>query len=522
MVQIFDRSAILGKIQHHEHAVSDLNIALTCGYPKNLRFKAYQRLAQAYFATGNIEKGAETYKKLFQSLDEADLPIDKIRKMKNDCIQAVRSIQSREPTTAKNSQKPPVYDLSQCALANKIKIESTKARGRFSVARVPISAGEVVMSETACLVSVSPGYKDTHCHTCGRDAVAPLPSHVSTSTCFCCLECRTRGLAVHVGQSKITQFVRKQENHEIPAILAALEFTIKHEFYNQLDKFKSWSNGPTKEDISSCEKVLTMVKHFETMDLTKHFAVSVLILLLLKYLEYIPKEVSLGEEKQLLLVICHHYAAVKSNIHTVCELRDGSENQLQIKPVGVAMFPNVALQLNHSCNPNTFVIDVRDRQVTVAARDIEEGEEISQIYLGHFGDTEREKRQRLLMERYHFQCQCEACDKNFPSAQECVELCKTFAETPNKLLKKPMSLEKLTELDARNEDLKNQVETALVAGSVDKAVEITIKRIQLICEHLREPHILYLMARMSLINYMWCLHGNTSKWFKKPQLPVYF
>ena len=382
------------------------------------------------------------------------------------------------------------------------------------------------MSETACLVSVSPEFKDTHCHTCGRDAVAPLPSHVSTSTCFCCLECRTRGLAVHVGQSKITQFVRKQldqpVNQEIPAILAALEFTIKFEFYTQLDKFKSWRNGSKRENISSCEKVLTMVKHFETMDLTKHFAVSVLILLLLKYLEYIPKEASLGEEKQLLLVICHHLAAIKSNIHTVCELRDGSENQLQIKPVGVAMFPNVALHLNHSCNPNTFVIDVRDRQVTVAGRDIAEGEEITQIYLGHFGDTEREKRQRLLMERYHFQCQCEACDSNFPSAQECVELCKTFAETPNKLLKKPMSLEKLTELDARNEDLKNMVEKALVAGSVDKAVEITIKRIQLICENLKEPHILYLMARMSLTNYMWCLYGNTSKSFKRPQLPVYF
>ena len=140
LVQIFNRSAILGKIQHHEQAVSDLNIALTCGYPKSLRFKAYQRLAQAYFATGNMEKSAETYKKLFQSLDDADLPIEKIRKMKNDCIQAIRTIQSREPTTMDNSQNPSVVDLSQCALPDKIKIESTEARGRFSVARVKISA----------------------------------------------------------------------------------------------------------------------------------------------------------------------------------------------------------------------------------------------------------------------------------------------------------------------------------------------------------------------------------------------
>ena len=126
------------------------------------------------------------------------------------------------------------------------------------------------------------------------------------------------------------------------------------------------------------------------------------------------------------------------------------------------------------------------------------------------------------MERYHFLCQCEACERNFPSAQECLEQCKTFAETPNEMLKTPLSIDELIELDARNEDLKNQVEKTLDVGSVDKAVEITIKRIQLICENLKEPHILYLMARMSLTNYMWCLYGNTSKSFKKPQLPVYF
>lgn len=526
LAQIDGRAAILGKIQHHEHAVDDLNIAIRCGYPKSLRFKAYQRLAQAYFAIGSMEESVETYKKLFQSLDEADLPVEKIRKMKSDCIQAVKQIQSNKLTATNKSQKP-FIDLSQCALSDKIKIESTKKRGRFSVASVSISAGEVVMSDTACLLSVSPGLRDDHCYTCGRDAVAPLPSHVSSGTCFCSLECRTRGLAWDVGQSKITHFIRHQldrpGNQEIPAILAALEFTIKNDFYTQLERFKNWRNeGPTKEITPSQEKILAMVKHFETMDLTKHFAASVLILLLLKYLEYIPKEVSLREEKQILLVICHHFAAIKSNIHTVCELRNGPESHLQMKPVGVAMFPNVALHINHSCNPNTFVIDVRDRQVTVASRDIAEGEEITQIYLGHFGDTEREKRQRLLMERYHFQCLCEACDRNFPLAQECLEQCKTFAETPNELLKKPLIPYVLTELDARNEDLKNQVEKALVVDSIDKAVEITIKRIQLIGEHLREPHILYLMARMSLTNYMWCLHGNTSKSFKRPQLPVYF
>ena len=264
----------------------------------SLRFKAYQRLAQAYSAIGNKEKSAETYKKLHQSLDFADLPIEKIRKLKNDCMQAVKIIKSDKTTST--SQNPSL-DLSEYTLSNKIKIEATKARGRFSVALVPISAGEVILSDTACLVSVSPWARETHCYTCGRDAVAPLPSHVSSSTCFCCPECRTRGLPCHVSQSKIAHFIRHQldkpGNPEIPSLLAALEFTIKDDFYTQQETFRSWINGPTKEIIPSIEKVLNMVKHFGTMDLRKHFAISVLIQLLLQYLEYIPIEVSLIEEK---------------------------------------------------------------------------------------------------------------------------------------------------------------------------------------------------------------------------------
>ena len=112
--------------------------------------------------------------------------------------------------------------------------------------------------------------------------------------------------------------------------------------------------------------------------------------------------------------------------------------------------------------------------------------------------------------------------RNFPSAQECMEQCKTFAETPQEKLKKALSLDQLTELDETNGSLKDEVEQALDVGSLDRAVDITNKRLKLISEHLQEPHILYLMGRMSLTNYMWCLHGNRSRRFKNPKLPVYF
>ena len=119
MAQFVDRSAVLVKIQHYGHAVHDLKLALRCGYPKNLRFKAYQRLALAHSARGDNAESAETYKKLFQSLDDADLPMEKIKKMKNDCLQAVKKMKSNKPTVARKSEKPSL-DLGQCSLHDKI------------------------------------------------------------------------------------------------------------------------------------------------------------------------------------------------------------------------------------------------------------------------------------------------------------------------------------------------------------------------------------------------------------------
>ena len=44
--------------------------------------------------------------------------------------------------------------------------------------------------------------------------------------------------------------------------------------------------------------------------------------------------------------------------------------------LGVALFPTVASCFNHSCDPNTFVVDIGRTQVTVASRRIFEGEEV--------------------------------------------------------------------------------------------------------------------------------------------------
>merc|ERR1712110_255506 len=170
--------------------------------------------------------------------------------------------------------------------------------------------------------------------------------------------------------------------------------------------------------------------------LSPHIASVFLLLHLLRAVSYIPSDTPIEQERQLCLLITHIHAAIKPNIHASFQAGVRGD-QLNQEYLGVALFPTVASCFNHSCDPNTFVVDIGRIQATVASRRIFAGEEVSQGYGGHFGDTERERRQKLLSDRYRFTCQCEACTEDWPVTTSLLEQSTTFSDAPTILLRQP-------------------------------------------------------------------------------------
>ena len=506
----------------HRSAVEDLETSLQCGFPKQLRFKAYQRLALAYTALKDNDKARTNYRLLFKALDDSDLPGDKIKKMKNDCCQAVKKLGASNIYIRAQETSSSSDTMDKSLFSDKIEIQETESRGRFSVAKDHIQAGELIINEKASIINVSPSKMISHCFTCGRDTLTSFPCHQCCYVRFCSLACRREGLGDHVKQCKISPVLASlsDTDNDLTHVLTVLNLLLKHSVPDHLQTFQDWKAGTAGHSVLM--KILEMVKHFDHLKLKHHFALSLLALEILKYLDYIPDHLGVEDRSQLTVIICHYLAVIKSNIHTICEMHNGNDNHLSIKAVGVGMYPAVASHLNHSCNPNTFVVDVGERQLTIAARDIIAGEEVSQIYVGHYGDTDRDKRQRLLWDKYHFHCGCQACQEDFPNADKCLEMCKTFADTPSTFLKSELTKDQLEILDINNEKLKSLTESALTRGHIAQAVELTKQRIHLASEHLKEPHILYIMGRVSLINYMWFQYGNRSRWFKNVKLPTYY
>ena len=74
--------------------------------------------------------------------------------------------------------------------------------------------------------------------------------------------------------------------------------------------------------------------------------------------------------------------------------------------------------LNHSCDSNTVRLFVGSTMVLLASRSIARGEEVTDSYGMTFLETKKTTRQKSFATKYKFDCECEACTRDFPTIKE--------------------------------------------------------------------------------------------------------
>ena len=89
-----NRSAAFYNLQLYNLAIDDIDLVLKLNYPKELKYKVYERKAKSLLALKKHEEGIEEFKKTLQALDDCKLPMEKKLKMEKD-IQIMLQIMSK-------------------------------------------------------------------------------------------------------------------------------------------------------------------------------------------------------------------------------------------------------------------------------------------------------------------------------------------------------------------------------------------------------------------------------------------
>ena len=378
-----NRAAVLGKMKKHKRVVDDLTLALDSGYPRHLHYKAWQRLAVAYEGLGLTTKAKEAYERLLEVLDYSDIPTEKVGKMRKDATVALKTLIVEEE---EERDKDEVLELLSHnsdfpTLSDKVEVKESLGQGRFLVARETIEPGEVVSREEALAVSLDPIHRAEQCTHCLRHAIAPLPCPSCSIAAFCCTECREAGLVSHAFTCRLManpslSTVTSRSDEDTTRLLLTLRILTSRSLSFHLEYFNTWSSAsPTPPKSEPFAQVLHLVKHLPHQLLSPHLASVFLLLYLLRAVSYIPPDTPAEQERQMCLLASHIHAAIKPNIHASFQAGVRGE-QLNQEYLGVALFPTVASCFNHSCDPNTFVIDIGRIQATVTSRRIFEGEEV--------------------------------------------------------------------------------------------------------------------------------------------------
>merc|ERR1712117_870062 len=122
-------------------------------------------------------------------------------------------------------------------------------------------------------------------------------------------------MAIHLKQCCISYFISHGleggQNHVTLPIVATLDLVLTLTWSHHLETFTNWRDDIDNGSDSLMLKILSMVKHFDSLDLKLHIATSFFILQLMKHIGYIPPNTSDEDKSLMFVVICHYYAAVK-------------------------------------------------------------------------------------------------------------------------------------------------------------------------------------------------------------------
>ncbi|XP_066940491.1 SET and MYND domain-containing protein 4-like [Macrobrachium rosenbergii] len=325
-------------------------------------------------------------------------------------------------------------------ISSSCKIAYMQEKGRHVIASKRINPGDVILAEKAYCSCLSLDRLATHCSTCLRECLAPLPCPYCTMVVFCSSKCQLEGLSrfhwlecnmlptmcslnMTASFSNSFKILERKSCSEWRTILQRLD--------DRNAKYSPEKKGVNEKEIFSSEDFdlfysqVTNVEERPSGDLYVKCLIAFVLLKLLQlggrlFRDEKGQALNPPEEDALFIGQFLFSNLMKNS----CNGFGITDFQCTISPfhidkenIGSAIYPTFSL-INHSCNPSGLPYFYGRYAVLRAARTLQEGEEITIGYCRGSYMQPLENRQIYLNNVYQFECACEACEENWPSYGE--------------------------------------------------------------------------------------------------------
>ncbi|KAK4311765.1 hypothetical protein Pmani_016759 [Petrolisthes manimaculis] len=435
-----NRSAVLVHLNHHQLAITDIQLALQAHYPNTLAFKVLDRLGQCHQKLGQYSLAKDAFTRATNALNVAQLDNKKLQTLNKDLTQKLEQCEGKNDENSNNGHQPvggaQLFEGTSDVLPNAssaVSIQSSQQAGRFAVVTRCVPTGQVLMAEKPYAAVLMDNKNGTHCTHCYTRLVAPVPCPTCSGVAFCCPGCRDKALqSYHRWECKFMDLL-KGSGVSLNAYLALRVIT-----QNTLDFFKKvkprLQESATLPSTTSPHRPNDYMSFYHLAGLDEmrpprdFFQRSLLASFLLKILQRAnyfgpfddegPPDKGLGEDEVLVGgLLLRHLQVIQFNAHELSGMSFGKsgENFKESKSVflGLAVYLTVAF-CNHSCYPGVARFFEGSKMVIVTLRPLSPGALIEENYGPIFTHTTRKERLRKLYSRYWFTCGCVACEGEWP------------------------------------------------------------------------------------------------------------
>ncbi|XP_061397445.1 SET and MYND domain-containing protein 4 [Musca vetustissima] len=447
-----NRSAALYHLEKYDEAMIDIKRSLDYGYPKDLLYKLYERLARCYMAKKDYPNTIKYFKLMITSMDDAkNLPATRKSQLNTVAMTMIKMLE-RDPRTNKQMEirkkkgLPEEVPLSLAIADEKefiseaIRFDENRCEGRFVRAATDVKVGDEILVEKPFVAVLLEKFAKTHCENCFIRTAIPVACPKCADVVYCSEKC----------QKRAAKSYHKYECGILPTIWSsgasvnchmALRILTSRSMDHFLEVFDKIDDKLTADEIQKIPKddyrrIAHLVRHEDERTASNFFQHALMARFLtkcLKAVEYFGENPKAEDILKIESIALRNLQFLQFNTHEVAELHksqtDGSEKTAFI---GGALYPTLAL-FNHSCDPSV-VRYYRGTTIHInMIKPVEAGLQICENYGPIYTQETRNERQAKLKDLYKFECCCDACLENWPTFDKLpTDVIRFRCDAPNK------------------------------------------------------------------------------------------